>query len=70
MLRNTPEIIMIGGQRACVRVILVLREFIGNVSVGSLVLPALDDALGSPPRRVVYPPTSIQGDFLPFPCEE
>ena len=54
------------------RVILVLRECIWNTSVVTLVLPGFNTAgsLGSPPRQVVYPPGSILGDCLPFPCGE
>ena len=49
---------MLGGEGDCARVILVLREFIWNAPAVSLVLPAFEDtdSLGSPPRRVVYPP--------------
>ena len=46
---------MFGGRGVRARVILVLRECI------SLDLPAFDDtsSLGSPPRRVFYPPASM-----------
>ena len=47
----------LGGQGACTRVILALRECIWNVPAVSLVLPVFDDtgSLGSP-RQVVYHP--------------
>ena len=63
---------LLGGQGACVCVILVLRECIWNTPPVSFVFPAFDDTsfLGSPPRQVVYPSGSILGDCLPFPCEE
>ena len=52
--------------------ILVLRECTWNAPAFSLVLPAFDDngSLGSPLRRVVYPPGSALGDYLQFPCGE
>ena len=54
------------GPRACI--ILVLRECIWNAPAVSFVFPAYDDtgSLGSPPRRVVFPPGSTLGDCLPF----
>ena len=49
---------LLGGQRACVRVFLVLRKCIWNAPAVSFVLPAFDDtcSLDSPSRQVVYPP--------------
>ena len=53
-----------GGLGARARVILVLRECLWNAPTVSLVFPAFEDtgSLGSPPRRVVYPPGSTLGD--------
>ena len=60
-----------GGQGACDRVILVLRERIRNTPVDLLVLKAFDDTGSlSSPRRVVSLPGSTLGDCLPFPCGE
>ena len=58
---------LLGGEGACGRVILVLRECIWNALVVLLVLPTYDNtgSLGSHPRRLVYLP----GDCLPFACE-
>ena len=65
---------LLGGQGACARVILVLRESIWNAPALSLVIPALDDtvSLGPPPRQVVYPPGSIVLPWViaSFPCGE
>ena len=61
---------MLGGQGACTRVILVLRECIWNEPMVSLVLAAFDGtgSLGSPPRQGIYHSGSTLGNCLPFPC--
>ena len=63
---------LFGDQGARTRVILVLRECIWKAPVVSLVFLVFDDtgSLGSPPRRVVYPPGSTPGNYIPFPCGE
>ena len=50
---------LLGDQVVRARVILVLHECIWNAPVVSLVLPVFDStgSLGSPPRKVVYPPS-------------
>ena len=62
----------LGGASA--HVILVLCESIWNAATVRLVLPAFDDtgSLGSPPRRVVYPPGSMVPPWMTashFPAE-
>ena len=49
---------LLGGQRACAYVILVLHESIWNALAITLVLLAFEDtsSLGSPPYQVVSPP--------------
>ena len=62
----------VGGQEASVCFILVLLEYIWNLSAVSLVLPAFDDtgSVGNPPCRVVYHHGSTLGDSLPFHCNK
>ena len=52
---------IVGGLGDCTRVILVLCKCIWKAPAVSLVLPGFEDtgSLGSPPRQVVYPSSSM-----------
>ena len=54
---------LVGGLRARDRVIPVLHEWFCSAPAVSLVLPVFDvnGSLGSPLRRVIYPPGSTLG---------
>ena len=62
--------LIVGGQGACIHVILILCECIWNAPMVLLVLPTFDNtgSLGFPPHQVVYPPDSTLGECLSFPC--
>ena len=48
-------LVLLGGQGACARVVLILRECIWNMPAVCIVLPDTG-SLGSLPRQLVYPP--------------